>query len=545
MKKLGFYAAVVIALVFTLWFATKDGMRPSEGAAPPDGSVGCVMLESLSMGRRVSVEDPEDIERLGGTLSTLSEENGVMVDLEEDFPESMRDWTIEWLSPQGERLALVEINRVGTVFRGDQCFNFLGGEIFDMDYLRGLLLGLPDVGEQLFDVESVGWAILRRGKDLVVRNEGLEELCGILSGMSFHKGEKAQDTIGCGDDMKFFGRDGREIGSLKLLGDKKVKFDGYYYEVEGGSGPLKEWLEHAGMTMPEAEYGDRFPIVDFKHDRDAAWFSISAILPGTAETKAVVRITDPELVELLEAQIDGMEFRADGPAPLGKGNCVYRIDSDFHREIPPIQVVDGETIWYSGWLYKVMDGKRLDMELFRELMDPEGMYKGRPGVDHWKKGDEPLPELTPEPGTEPSPEPTPAGTAVPYVMENPPKERIFDLDGGYVVMFNNNGGGTVDIKGEEFASLVEELSGLRFELREQCSIDSISMHALEEDIERYHGNPLFTLTWFDGDGNEGAEFTARSMEGWIDCEGWYYQAKEGGIDIESLKELMRAKDRHP
>ena len=26
MKKLGFYAVVVIALVFTLWFCTKDGI---------------------------------------------------------------------------------------------------------------------------------------------------------------------------------------------------------------------------------------------------------------------------------------------------------------------------------------------------------------------------------------------------------------------------------------------------------------------------------------------------------------------------------------
>ena len=90
------------------------------------------------------VEDPEDIGRLSETLSTLSEENGVMVDLNEDFPEHMRDWTLEWLSREGESQALVEISRVGTVFRGDQCFNLLGGEIFNMDYLRGLLLGLPE-----------------------------------------------------------------------------------------------------------------------------------------------------------------------------------------------------------------------------------------------------------------------------------------------------------------------------------------------------------------------------------------------------------------
>lgn len=144
MKKLGVYAVIAAALVFALWFFTKDGMRPDETAAPPVDSVGCVMLESRSMGRRVRVEDPEDIGRLNETLSTLSEENGVMVDLNEDFPEHMRDWTLEWLSREGESQALVEISRVGTVFRGDQCFNLLGGEVFNMDYLRGLLLGLPE-----------------------------------------------------------------------------------------------------------------------------------------------------------------------------------------------------------------------------------------------------------------------------------------------------------------------------------------------------------------------------------------------------------------
>ena len=60
MKKLGFYAVVVIALVFTLWFCTKDGMRPDDAAAPPVSSVGSIMLESRSLNRRVRVEDPED-----------------------------------------------------------------------------------------------------------------------------------------------------------------------------------------------------------------------------------------------------------------------------------------------------------------------------------------------------------------------------------------------------------------------------------------------------------------------------------------------------
>ena len=165
MKKLGFYAVVVAVLVFTLWFCTKEGMQPDKGASPPVDTVGSVLLESRSMGKKVRVESEEDIQRLSETLSTLSEENGMMVDLEEDFPEHMRDWTIQWLSTEGESQATVEISAAGTVFRGDQCFNFLGGEIFDMDYLRGLLLGLPEVREpqEIMDVEVIERASMEGG----------------------------------------------------------------------------------------------------------------------------------------------------------------------------------------------------------------------------------------------------------------------------------------------------------------------------------------------------------------------------------------------
>lgn len=540
MKKLGFYAAAVAALVFTLWFCTKDGMQPSEGAAPAGGSVKCVMLESLSMGRRVSVEDPEDIERLSDTLSTLSEENGVVVDLDEDFPESMRDWTIEWLSQEGESLALVEISSVGTVFRGGQCFNFLGGEIFDMDYLRGLLLGLPEAGDsqEPIDIESIGRANLSgNGGDTVVISGGaVDELKDILRGINFYQSGKEGYGGGGGYSLQLFDSDERSLGKLSLWGSQ-VYFDG----MEGG-GFDSEWINRMFDTMPEADYGERYPIVDFKYDEDVLEFSI-----GTAANGAVVRVTDPELLERLEGPVREMEFKACGPYDGGEPTYwINRYFADNYYSFA-IKIVDKESIEYGGWLYKLMDGKKFDLDLYAQLTDPSGPYKDHPGVMYWKEGDPPMPAITPRPSPAPSgdPEPTPAGTAVPYIMDDPPKERIFDLDGGYVVMFNNNGGGTVDIKGEEFASLAEELAGLRFELREQCSIDSCAMHALEEDIELYHGNPLFTLTWFDGDGNEGAEFTARSLEGWIDCEGWYYQAKEGGIDMENLKGLMRTKDRRP
>lgn len=140
MKKLIIYGIALAAAVFALWLSTRGGLPPDPEAAPPSDTVECVIIESRSMDMRARVTARKDIERLCGVLSRLSEDNGMYVDLSKDFPESMRDWRLEWLSTSGESLALVEINRAGTVFRGEQCFNFLGGEIFDMDYLRGLAL---------------------------------------------------------------------------------------------------------------------------------------------------------------------------------------------------------------------------------------------------------------------------------------------------------------------------------------------------------------------------------------------------------------------
>lgn len=532
MKKLGFYAVIVAALVFTLWFCTKDGLRPSEGAAPPEGSVGSVTLESLSMGRRVSVENGEDIERLSGVLSTLSEENGMVVDLEEDFPEHMRDWSLEWLSPQGESLALVEISRVGTVFRGDQCFNFLGGEIFDMDYLRGLLLGLPDMREsqQPIDIESIGRANLSSSGDtVVISGEAVDELKDILRGMNFYQRGKDEYGASGGYSLELFDADERTLGTLFLWGDQA-----YINNMEG-NGFDEEWAVRMFETMPEATYSERYPIVDFKYDEDLIEFSIS---DGMAADETMVRITDPELMERLEGPVREMEFKAC--EPYDSGELKYWINRYFADDFYAfaIKIVDEESIEFGGWLYKLMDGKKFDMELYAQLADPEGPYKDHPGVMYWKEGDPPLPQVTPRPSPSPSgePEPTPAGTARPHTMDDPPDEKVFDLDGGHILMTASDGN-TVAVKGDEMDAIAKELSGLRFQLREECTLDSYCMHVQQEDKERYHGNPLFTLTWYDSNGYKQEEFTARGIKGWIDYNGWYYQAENGGIDMENLKRL--------
>lgn len=145
-------------------------------------------------------------------------------------------------------------------------------------------------------------------------------------------------------------------------------------------------------------------------------------------------------------------------------------------------------------------------------------------------------EVTPRPTS--NPEPTPEGTPAHDTTDCPPEEKVFDISGGHIVM-ETSGGNRVAINGEELEEIGEGLKALCFELREQCTIDSYWMHVQKEDKERYHGNPLYTLTWYDKDGCKREKFTARGMEGWIDYNGWYYQAKEGGIDMERLKSLDR------
>lgn len=526
MKKLGFYAVVVIALVFTLWFCTKDGMRPDDAAAPPVSSVGSIMLESRSLNRRVRVEDPEDIRALSETLSTLSEENGVMVDLEEDFPEHMRDWTIEWLSKKGESQAVVQISRVGTVFRGDQCFNFLGGDIFDMDYLRGLLLGLPEVREpgEILNVDSMAYAELFIGEGggvvaddyTFLEGSQVEQLKDMLKTASFCEDRVPDDS---GNFIWLLDGDRNRLVAIYLHGSR-IKCGSSVFSIEG-SGFDDEWIER--MFYPSISY-----------DEDILGFAISM-----ADEISRVMITDPELMERLEGDIWEMEFKLDRSSG-GRGEK-FHIDRYFADgyEPAPIFVLDRETVRYCGSEYKITGEKKLDIDLYTRLLDPDGPYKDHPGVLYWKQGDPPMPAVTPRPDPSASadPEPTPAGTAGPHIMEDAPEEIVFDLGSGYIIMGNCNLGGRVAIKGEEFERLAAELKDIRFVRREQCGEDANIMHATGSDLEPYHGDPLYSICWYDKGGHMREEFTARTMGSWIQYGGYFYEARDGGIDLDNLKRL--------
>ncbi len=119
-------------------------------------------------------------------------------------------------------------------------------------------------------------------------------------------------------------------------------------------------------------------------------------------------------------------------------------------------------------------------------------------------------------------------------MEDAPEEIVFDFDGGYVIME-----GPVIIKGEEFEKLAAELRGIRFVRREQCGEDANIMHATGSDLEPYHGDPLYSIYWHDKDGHIREEFTVRTMGSWIEYGGYFYEAEEGGLDLDNLRRMNR------
>lgn len=153
MKRYGLYAGAVAMLVLLLWFATRGGMKadPRYSISPSD--VDCVQISQIGGARTSSgvltvwVYDRRDIERLTETLNTLIAENGVSMG-DDKIQLGRHSYRLEWYAPdQGGRLATVEISATGKVYREKYCFNYIGGDVFDMDYLAALLLANRTDGE--------------------------------------------------------------------------------------------------------------------------------------------------------------------------------------------------------------------------------------------------------------------------------------------------------------------------------------------------------------------------------------------------------------
>lgn len=147
------YAAIAAIAVLALWFCTKNGMQPNECAIPAE-DIGWVSIYSSGLDKTVAVTGEDEVRGLTETLNKLMPENGI--EMEDEEVQLGRDtYRLEWFSRQGEQLAAVDISQTGRVYRElevlddgeavkeEYCFNYIGGEVFDMEEVVGLLLKLP------------------------------------------------------------------------------------------------------------------------------------------------------------------------------------------------------------------------------------------------------------------------------------------------------------------------------------------------------------------------------------------------------------------
>lgn len=194
MKKYVVYGAIVAVLVLTVWALTRGGMKsdPQYSIASEDVAQIRFTVVSPNGGQAAEIDGPEDIQKLTDTLNTLIGENGISME-EEDIELGNSHARLEWLSPAGEALAVVDISETGKVYREEYCFNYIGGEIFDQEYLSALLLKyaveaetpapIPttDLGERPLDPKDISRVVLNgsgsyKDKSAALKGNNLERL---------------------------------------------------------------------------------------------------------------------------------------------------------------------------------------------------------------------------------------------------------------------------------------------------------------------------------------------------------------------------------
>ena len=139
------YAVVVVAAVAAIWLCTRGGPQQSPYGIPAE-QVRWVSIYSSSMNKAVKVTEPEDIDDLTQTLNKLVPENGIEME-EEEIQLGQEFYRLKWHTNAGTDLAVVEIGQTGKVYREEYCYNYIGGEVFDIDRLAQLLFSLPESEE--------------------------------------------------------------------------------------------------------------------------------------------------------------------------------------------------------------------------------------------------------------------------------------------------------------------------------------------------------------------------------------------------------------
>lgn len=147
MKRYGLYAGAVAVLVCLLWFATRGGMRTDPRYSISLSDVDYVQITHTGLAQ-ARVYDRRDIERLTEVLNTLIAENGMSMG-DDKIQLGEHYYRLEWYSPyKADCLAAVDISVTGKVYREKYCFNYIGGDVFDLDYLAALLLANQTDGEE-------------------------------------------------------------------------------------------------------------------------------------------------------------------------------------------------------------------------------------------------------------------------------------------------------------------------------------------------------------------------------------------------------------
>ena len=391
--KYGVYAGIVAVLAFLLWFSGREGMQADERYSIAPSDVDCVQITQHGRAQ-ARVYDRRDIEKLTGVLNTLIAQNGVSMG-DEKIQLGENYYQLEWYPPDGAAcLATVDISVTGKVYREKYCFNYIGGEIFDMEYLTALLLANsaeghepeptpePEAGQvtALYNGRDIAWAMVYGGagrKGVAVREgEALEQIKAMFGPLTFRRGEPLPEVLGGGITVDLRDKDGGRMIYMGVYPDY-VEYQGCGYDWTGGEIDL-DLLEEMTKTQPEVTFADTNATFQL-------WPGKGAL--GLSSPEYGVSIKSPLMRQILIEYFQPMLFKLE--AECGdEAYEEYRYFVDLGSGVDgSLYIMDSQTVMFAHHLYSVV-GEEIDTAWLDNLLDPAGGYARRDGMEYHKLGEE-------------------------------------------------------------------------------------------------------------------------------------------------------------